>query len=101
MNEPLYMDGFDEALIGTGLKFNTTVAIYDYERCIAILMNQGMSLEEAEDYFSFNVQGAYVGEATPVILYDRPASPQSTIAMAALACVAVAAASSLLAALLI
>jgi hypothetical protein len=27
-----------------------------------------MTHEEAEEYFSFNVEGAYVGEQTPVFL---------------------------------
>ena len=28
-----------------------------------------MSLEEALEYISFNIEGAYVGEATPIIVW--------------------------------
>ena len=28
----------------------------------------GMDIEEAEEYFEYNVQGAYVGKETPVFL---------------------------------
>ena len=61
--------GFEEALIGYGNQFNNHLAIYDREKCIDILMERdGMDIEEAEEYFEYNVQGAYVGEETPVFL---------------------------------
>ena len=61
--------GFEEALIGYGNQFNNHVAIYDRDKCIDILMERdGMDIEEAEEYFEYNVQGAYVGEETPVFL---------------------------------
>ena len=61
--------GFEEALIGYGNQFNKHVAIYDRDKCIDILMERdGMDIEEAEEYFEYNVQGAYVGEETPVFL---------------------------------
>jgi len=65
----LLADGFDEALVGFGRQFNSfLVAIYDRDKCIAVLTGQGMSDEEAEEYFEYNVQGAYVGERTPIFL---------------------------------
>ena len=61
--------GFEEALIGYGNQFNNHVAIYDREKCIDILMTRdGMSVDEAAEYFEYNVQGAYVGEETPVFM---------------------------------
>jgi hypothetical protein len=61
--------GFEEALIGYGNQFNNHVAIYNRDKCIDILMQRdGMDIEEAEEYFEYNVQGAYVGEETPVFL---------------------------------
>jgi hypothetical protein len=63
----LLADGFEDAFIGIGRQFNTPFAIYDREKCIDILM-EDMSNEEAEEYFEFNVQGAYVGENTPVFV---------------------------------
>jgi hypothetical protein len=62
-------DGFDDAIIGIGYCFNNASVVYDREKVISILMEQGdMSRDEAEEYFSFNVVGAYVGEATPVFV---------------------------------
>ena len=64
----LFADGFDDALIGiverTGLP---PIACYNKEKCIEILMKD-MSLEDADDYFYYNVVGSYVGENTPCFL---------------------------------
>lgn len=66
--EVLFADGFDEALIGTGRRINgSLIAIYDRNKCVEIL-SRDMSPEEAEEYFSFNVEGAWVGEATPMFI---------------------------------
>ena len=66
--DALLMDGFEDALIGYGFRFTYAVAVYDRTRCLAVLVAQGMTEEEAAEYFAFNCQGAYVGEHTPVIL---------------------------------
>ena len=58
-------DGFENAFLGISRQFyNKPIAVYDREKCIDILMDD-MSEEEAEEYFEYNVQGAYVGESTP------------------------------------
>lgn len=57
----LLADGLDEAFIGIGWQFNTPLAMYDRDKCIEILESQGMTPEEAQEYFYFNTQGAYVG----------------------------------------
>jgi hypothetical protein len=62
----LTADGFDAALLGYVQVFSRIVALYDREKCIAILMERDeMSLEDAEEYFDFNVVGGYHGEKTP------------------------------------
>lgn len=63
----LLADGFEEAFLGIGWQFRTPVAVYDKSLCIKKLMKD-MTREEAEEYFDFNVQGAYVGEQTPIFL---------------------------------
>lgn len=63
----LLADGFDEAFLGIGQQFNRFFAVYDRFKCIQIL-SEDMTLEEAEEYFDFNVVGAYVGENTPVFV---------------------------------
>tara|TARA_R100000995_G_C3483354_1_gene125459 strand:- start:1000 stop:1242 length:243 start_codon:yes stop_codon:yes gene_type:complete len=64
-------DGFEDALIGRGQQFNTSFYVYSYTKCIEILMREGMTEEEALEYFDYNVQGAWVGEGTPIFLYDE------------------------------
>lgn len=61
----LLADGFDAALIGYVEIFTNTIALYSREKYVGILMEQGMTYQDAEEYFAFNVIGAYVGEKTP------------------------------------
>lgn len=64
----LLADGFEEAIIGVGRQYtNAPCVIYDKEKCIEIL-TKDMSYEEAVEYFDFNVEQAYVGEATPMFI---------------------------------
>lgn len=58
--------GFEEAFIGIARQFNKPFAVYDRAKCIDILINRdGVTDEDAEEYFQFNVEGAYIGESTP------------------------------------
>lgn len=42
---------------------------YDRDKVIQVLMERdGMEAEEAEEFFSFNIEGAYLGPATPVFI---------------------------------
>jgi len=64
--DALLVDGFEGALIGYCQQFNKTVALYDYDKCIKILMQRdGMDWDSAVEFFEFNTLGAYVGEKTP------------------------------------
>ena len=68
-DEALLADGFEDALIGVGVIFNRSLATYDMRKCIDILIKRdGMSEEEAVEYFEYNVTGSYVGENTPVFV---------------------------------
>jgi hypothetical protein len=58
--EILIADGFDNAVIG--IDESSMRLIYSVEKCINILMEQGMDMTEAVEYFDFNVSGSYVGE---------------------------------------
>jgi len=69
MEDAITADGFEKALLGFGHQFNTRVAVYSKDRCLHVLMDRdGMSREDAEDFFDFNVAGAWVGEGMPVFL---------------------------------
>lgn len=72
----LKADGFDGALIGFVWPLDTgaKVAVYDRNKCLEILQeSDGMTEEEAIEYFEFNVTNAYLGEQTPMYLDRRGA----------------------------
>jgi len=66
--ELLKADGFDDAIIGIDEK--TMRLIYSVSKCIEIL-SKDMSEEDAIEYFYFNMEGAYVGEKTPIWCTDN------------------------------
>ena len=65
----LVADGFDTAIIG--VDENTMRLIYSVTKCLEILMNQGLSEEDAVEHFEFNVSGSYMGKRTPIWCYDN------------------------------
>jgi|TARA_R110001583_G_scaffold432_5_gene4087 hypothetical protein len=66
----LKADGFDDAILGLGRRCGQTdLLVYDVDKCIAILRKDGMTDEEAIEYFEFNVVGSWMGEGTPIFLY--------------------------------
>jgi hypothetical protein len=66
----LLMDGLDEACIGFAQRCgDELVAVYSYDKIIEILMSRdGMDYEDAAEYTSFNILGAWVGDQTPIIV---------------------------------
>lgn len=68
----LTADGFDDAILGVVEGCGReTVVCYDYRKCVEILMRDSqMDEAEAEEFLNFNTLGAYVGEKTPVFLYN-------------------------------
>jgi len=66
----LVADGFDEAVIGIATDFTEPRLIYSVEKCIEILMKRDeMEYEDAMEYFTFNVSGAYI-ENGPIWCWD-------------------------------
>lgn len=66
--EILKADGFDDAVIG--IETGSMRLIYSVNRCVEILIQEGMTQEDAIEHFDFNVAGSYVGEKTPIWCYD-------------------------------
>lgn len=65
-------DGFEDAFIGLASKFHSISAVYDYDKSLDILINKdGMSPEEANEYMQHNVVGAWLGDSTPVFIFDK------------------------------
>lgn len=67
--EFLKMDGLDEAVIGVDARSN--LLIYSLSIIQDILMHKyEMSVEDAIEYYNFNILCAWVGEKTPIICDD-------------------------------
>jgi len=72
--QPLRADGFNQAIIGN--EYNTNRVVYSIERMLQILIDRdGMSMEEAIEFFDFNIGGAYVGEMTPMYVWTEDNIP--------------------------
>lgn len=70
--EALLADGLEEAFVGhTVNHHHPVVAVYDYEKCVQILMQDGMTEDDAMEYMSFNTLGAYVGPHGPLFVRFR------------------------------
>lgn len=64
--ESQYPTDMKEAIIGYVERFGMEPQILlDRTKCIKILMKDGMTREEAQEFFEFNTIGSYVGEGTP------------------------------------
>jgi hypothetical protein len=72
--DALVCDGFDEAIIGMAERINLgPVVAYDVDKMIDIMVERdGMTHEEALEYFNFNILGAWMGEFTPVFISKNP-----------------------------
>ena len=68
-NTPLTADGFDDCFIGYFQRVGEIhIAVYDYDKCIKSLMEEGLTWEDSIDHMEFNVTGGWVGEGTPVFV---------------------------------
>jgi hypothetical protein len=69
----LKIDGHDNAILGPATIWRnntmTDVLVYDAEVIRDNLVKQGMDREEARGFIEFNIEGAYVGEHTPVLVW--------------------------------
>ena len=63
-------DGLDDAIIGIGSRCGQPdLLVYDKAKVIDILMERDeMTHEQALEFYSFNIEGAWVGEGTPIWL---------------------------------
>ena len=82
-DEIVLFDDCDEAFIGVGFQqYRGPVAVYDREKCVlayAELFKEGCGDDgsdpalDAEEWVAFNTEGAWVGEATPILVNVPPA----------------------------
>ncbi len=69
-------EGYDEAIIGPAMiwihRTQVEVLIYNAESIRNILISRdGMDFEEAREFIEFNIEGAYVGPDTPVLVWPN------------------------------
>ena len=57
-------DGFDNAILG--VDEHSMRLIYSVDKAVNELVENDMPLEDALDFFNFNIRGAYLGEKTPI-----------------------------------
>lgn len=74
MGMTLFADGFDDAIIGMDMNSDVYRVVYGVEKMIFILMHQdSMTEEEAIEYLEYNVFSTYLGEGTPLYIYQMSA----------------------------
>lgn len=68
----LRMDGFDDCVIGVVQCYGMDpVLCYDKDKVLAKMVKDGMTGEEAEEFFEFNQIGAWMGIGTPCFLVEK------------------------------
>ena len=73
----LKIEGHDDAILGPAMIWRESglmaeILVYDAEKIRETLMKRdGMSHDEAREYIEFNIEGAYVGICTPVLVWTQ------------------------------
>ncbi len=71
----LKIDGHDNAILGPAMIWRNNgmfeVLVYDAEQIRENLMKDGMTHEGAREYIELNIEGAYVGDHTPVLVWTQ------------------------------
>ena len=70
----LKIDGQDDAILGPALIWGNgsriSVLVYDAEAIRTTLMERdNMEADEASEYIEFNIEGAYMGPDTPILVW--------------------------------
>jgi len=70
----LKIDGHDDAVLGPALIWGNgqriSVLVYDAEAIRTMLMERdNMDADEAREYIEFNIEGAYMGPDTPILVW--------------------------------
>ena len=67
--EAMFADGHDNALMGYS---SDGKAIYSADQIVQTLVERdGMTPDEAIEFFDFNIAGAFVGVYTPIYMYEE------------------------------
>ena len=67
--EALFADGYDNSIMGYSSDMRV---IYSADQIVQTLVERdGMTPDEAIEFFNFNIECAYVGEYTPIYMYEE------------------------------
>ena len=65
----LFADGYDSAIIGVAVGFDSQRVVYNVEKMVeAGVEEAGMNYDESLEWLEYNTFGAYVGENTPIYM---------------------------------
>ena len=66
-------DGFDEAIIGSITSYGRgETVLYSTQKIIEVMMERdGMTAEDAMEFFNYNILGSYNGNGMPAFLNDH------------------------------
>ena len=80
LEEVVVMDGYDDCVIGVLERFGTEpIVLYDKDRVIDKLVDDGLTLDEAVEFYEYNQLGSWVGDKTPGFLVKLPTDSQYSI----------------------
>ena len=66
-------DGFDEAIIGSITSYGRgETVLYSTQKILEVMMERdGMTEEDAMEFFNYNILGSYNGNGMPAFLNDH------------------------------
>ena len=80
LEEVVVMEGYDDCVIGVLERFGTEpIVLYDKDRVIDKLVDDGCTYDEALEFYEFNQLGSWVGDRTPGFLVKLPIDSQYSI----------------------
>jgi len=72
--DAILMDGYDDCILGIAERCGyKDIVAYDLDKILEKLVKQdGMTMEEAYEFYSFNMVGSWVGQHTPLFVRKLP-----------------------------
>ena len=66
------LDGWDDAIIGETTRDGLSVLAYSADEIVGIFIERdGMSGQEALDFYEYNVASLWAGERTPILIWEK------------------------------
>jgi hypothetical protein len=80
-DQTLFIDGCDQAVVGLASRCGQPpIVIYSHEKLVSKFVDDGMTADEAEEWVSYNITGAWMGPGTPgVMVYGTAKDVRETL----------------------